>query len=352
MPGRADQAMQDLQRAAHPGDRLRIQLNARIEQALLPRINRATAHICIIDPPGHTNVGDNAILLGELAFLRRHFPAARLSYYDVHNYTQRADRLIDQADVLLIHGGGNFGDIWPSHHELRLLVLKRFRNKPILQLPQSIHFDDNRQLAETAAAIQRHPRFCLAVRDEPSLAFGRRHFDCELVLSPDMAFAMPPIARRPAELDYFCLLRTDKEAVTSRQAIVDAVSATGRSFAADDWLGETTNLVTELDRAMARLTRRSPATAALFGASAMWLRQLYAQRRLAYGTRLLSRGSAVVTDRLHAHILCCLMDIPHFFFDSYDGKIAAFHRSWTQAFSAGKLVASPDALSFELAQQP
>lgn len=352
MPGRADQAMQNPQPAAHPSDRLRLQLNARIEQALLPRIDQSTAHICIIDPPGHTNVGDNAILLGELAFLRRHFPTARLSYYDVHNYTPGADRFIDQADMLLIHGGGNFGDIWPNHHALRLLVLERFRNKPILQLPQSIHFDDKKQVAETAAAIERHPRFCLAVRDEPSLAFGRRHFNCEMVLSPDMAFAMPPIVRSPAKLDYFCLLRTDKEAVTSRQAIIDVVSATGRSFVAKDWLGETTNLVTELDRAMARLTRRSPAGAAPIRSSAMWLRQRYAQRRVAYGIRLLSRGKAVVTDRLHAHILCCLLDIPHFFFDSYDGKIAAFHRTWTHAFADGTLVDSPGSLARELARQP
>ena len=28
---------------------------------------------------------------------------------------------------------------------------------------------------------------------------------------------------------------------------------------------------------------------------------------------LLSKGSTVVTDRLHAHILCCLLNIPHLY---------------------------------------
>jgi Polysaccharide pyruvyl transferase len=52
----------------------------------------------------------------------------------------------------------------------------------------------------------------------------------------------------------------------------------------------------------------------------MRLRQQYAMQRLVYGIDLLSKGAIVVTDRLHAHILCCLLNIPHFVFDSLGGK--------------------------------
>jgi exopolysaccharide biosynthesis predicted pyruvyltransferase EpsI len=234
---------------------------------------------------------------------------------------------------------------------LRLRVLERFRDKPILQLPQSIHFDDERQLEATTSAIGRHRNFRLAVRDDASFAFARQHFDCEVVLSPDMAFAMPPIARFPAELDYFCLLRSDKEAVASRQAIVDAVAATQQSFIAGDWLDEERSIATDLDRAMGKLTRRMPALAAPLRSPGMWLRQLYAQQRVSYGIGLLSKGATVVTDRLHAHILSCLLGIPHLFLDSYGGKIASFHRTWTHAYATGTAIASPAALADELVRR-
>jgi pyruvyl transferase EpsO len=48
----------------------------------------------------------------------------------------------------------------------------------------------------------------------------------------------------------------------------------------------------------------------------------------------------VVTDRLHAHILCCLLDIPHFVFDSLGGKVSAFHATWTQDNTNTQLITS------------
>jgi pyruvyl transferase EpsO len=37
----------------------------------------------------------------------------------------------------------------------------------------------------------------------------------------------------------------------------------------------------------------------------------------------------VVTNRLHGHILCVLLGIPHFVSDNSYGKLSAFHGDWT-----------------------
>jgi exopolysaccharide biosynthesis protein PssK len=37
----------------------------------------------------------------------------------------------------------------------------------------------------------------------------------------------------------------------------------------------------------------------------------------------------VITDRLHAHILCLLMDIPHVVVDNSYGKVRSFVETWT-----------------------
>jgi hypothetical protein len=44
----------------------------------------------------------------------------RLSFFDVGNYTAHCDKFIEQCSIILIDGGGNFGDLWAPHHDLRL----------------------------------------------------------------------------------------------------------------------------------------------------------------------------------------------------------------------------------------
>jgi pyruvyl transferase EpsO len=53
-----------------------------------------------------------------------------------------------------------------------------------------------------------------------------------------------------------------------------------------------------------------------------------AKERLLRGETLLSSGKVVVTDRLHAHILCTLLDIPHVVLDNSYRKIGNFRDAW------------------------
>jgi exopolysaccharide biosynthesis predicted pyruvyltransferase EpsI len=316
--------------------RLRDTLSGEIERALAPLVAADTARICLIDPPFHENVGDSAILLGELDYVAKRAPNAHLSFYDRLSYSPFADPYISEADVILIHGGGNFGDLWPEHHRLRLQILDRFHDRRIVQLPQSIYFADQTPLAETARTIARQRDFTLMVRDAKSLAFARRHFECRVLLAPDMAFAMKPIVRRAAATDCFCLLRTDKEATADRTGIVQALRSAGYRFETGDWLNKPNTLTAAIDRQLGRVVSRRTRFMSRFRSGLTALRRRYADERVAYGIELLSRGSFVVADRLHAHILCCLLDIPNFVFDSLDGKISSFYATWI----AGKRTSS------------
>ena len=62
---------------------LNAKLSKRIDETLAPLIAGRSERICIIDPPGYANVGDSAIFLGELAFLRRNFPDARIDFFEI-----------------------------------------------------------------------------------------------------------------------------------------------------------------------------------------------------------------------------------------------------------------------------
>src|SRR3546814_16383188 len=56
--------------------------------------------------------------------------------------------------------------------------------------------------------------------------------------------------------------------------------------------------------------------------------QILAQWRLRRGISMLSQGRVIVTDRLHAHILSLLLDIPQVVLDNMYGKVSAFAAQW------------------------
>ena len=49
----------------------------------------------------------------------------------------------------------------------------------------------------------------------------------------------------------------------------------------------------------------------------------------------------VVTDRLHGHILCSLLDIPHVLLDNADQKLSAYHNTWTRGIRNCRLADNP-----------
>ncbi|WP_119304114.1 polysaccharide pyruvyl transferase family protein [Dongia deserti] len=321
---------------------LNAQLSKRIDETLTPLIAGRSERICIIDPPGYANVGDSAIFLGELAFLRRNFPGARIDFFDTVNYTPACDRFIRDSSIILLQGGGNFGEIWPRHHAIRMEILNRFPGKPIVQFPQSISFTTQAGIEATARAIERQGNFTLLVRDRRSQAFAEQNFTCATVPCPDMAFALGDIQREPASLDFLCLLRQDKEMVTDHPRLLKILSGLGGSLDVADWIEAPNSRLGQRDKALGATWRRHPWTIGLTRSFAFSVRERYARERLAFGLGLLSKGSMVITDRLHAHVLCCLLGVRHLLFDSLDGKVSALYEAWTKDTQHARLVSSVD----------
>lgn len=284
----------------------------------------------LLDYPDHANVGDSAIWAGQIAFLNRHGVTRRLVGANDMDISE-VQALSPDIPVLL-HGGGNFGDLWPHHQMFRETVLSQFRDRLVIQLPQSIHYDNSALIERTAQVIAAHPRFVLMVRDRPSLELARARFACDVRLCPDMAFALGPQPRPiQPDCDVVMLMRTDGE----RRSDMDSGDAgVPQDWLVADWLEDEPDLYSRTltatrlgallslnPRRMGRMARRRA------------YHNILADRRIARGMRLLSRGRYVITDRLHVHILCTLMAIPHCVLDNRYGKIARL----SEAFGTGWL---------------
>lgn len=288
----------------------------------------AGARVALLDYPNHENVGDSAIWLGEVTYLAER--GCEIAYHcDLRSYDARHLRALGEVDLVLLHGGGNLGDVWLSHQHFRERVLAEFHDRPVIQLPQTIHFGQPEHLDGAKRAFATHPRFTLMVRDARSLAFAEEHFDCSVVLCPDSAFALGASPRPcPPQVPILWLGRTDHEAASSGEP-----RARDRSVKHADWIGRASaGPLDLLARAggelvaggIGRFARPPAGVARALWADWSWL----ARRRVASGQALLAQGEVVVTDRLHAHILCLMLGLPHVALDNSYGKLSSFSSTW------------------------
>ncbi len=307
-------------------DVLRTRLADTLAAALAP-LAAGRERYGLLDYPAHWNIGDSAIWAGEVQLLGKLHgqPAAYTS--QMRYSTAEPGRLLPRDAVLYLHGGGNFGDIWPRHQCYREAVIARHPHHRIVQLPQSIHYDDPAAAERARRVIGAHRDFHLMVRDVESAEFARRMFDCPVILAPDSALAidMAAVARGTAPEGVLALLRTDKERRDDAAAGRALLAAAGARIV--DWGGPGRGR-RWAEKAFVGLGMALP-----FGA-AQGLRRAgfdaMAAARVAWGFARLDPAGVVVTDRLHGHILASLLGKPHVVVDNSYGKIGRFIAAWGQ----------------------
>ena len=282
-----------------------------IQETLRPHLDGPI--YALLDFPDHSNAGDCAIWLGEAQVLRtltRRPPTWVASF---HSFDSRRLRMLPQAAPIFLHGGGNVGDLWPVHQLFREQVLTEASDRRIVILTQSIQFRTASALERARRAFGNHPHVTLLVCDADSLEFARSHFDCASKLCPDFALALD--LRKPANApscDLFWLLRADKESAGA------ALQSMRPGWLRADW-----PQLPLLGRAW--LHRISILPARVLPAIADSL----AHVRMMRGLRLFCGARAVVTDRLHGHVLSTLLGIPNVLLPDAFGKNRGLYETWT-----------------------
>mgnify|MGYP000019890377 CR=1 FL=1 len=285
----------------------------------------------LLDFPNHYNIGDSAIWLGELAYFdRRKTRPAYVTEIPTYN-DERMLAAIGDGRIFL-HGGGNFGDIWAGYRQFREDMLTKYKGRPIVQMPQTIHFKEQSGIDSTARAIEKHGNFTLLVRDHKSFEFAKRWFQCDVRLCPDMAFCIGPVSRPAPQHELLLNLREDQE-VGAPQDLTAATSRPGT--VKSDWPDEP-----------ADFQRHTKHTAILkglmsgrIGGRAKMTELAYrerAQQRFDRGVALLGSARQVITDRMHGHIMCVLLGADHCVLDNSYGKTSSFIEAWGTCNNAEK----------------
>ncbi len=139
----------------------------------------------LIGLPDHGNVGDSLIWQATLDIL------SHKCLHEFHHSDYKKPSIGDDV-IIVIHGGGDFGDVWIQEQKLRHRVLEDFPNHKIVQLPQSVYFQDDAFLQEDIERFANHKGdITICLRDQSSYDFITAHYkNCRAYLLPDMAFSL------------------------------------------------------------------------------------------------------------------------------------------------------------------
>lgn len=280
-----------------------------------------TEDYVLLDIPNHKNIGDHLIYQGELDFFRElPFKCQRQS-----SVTFNFSREIN-SNIVLLHGGGNFGDLYPMHQKFREKVIRENADKRIVILPQSVQFDKESEAIESAKVFNKHPDLTICARDQFSFDYLKKYFgDCNIIMVPDMAFCSTYQKSKNATKDLLIMKRRDFEIGDS-----DETELSGDNDVSDWTTFEPTineslaKYYEKVNNKLSKLFYKSLKKDSVFGLFPLRTERKYIQ----LGIDLVSGYKFVISTRLHGHILCLLLGIPSIIVDNSYGKNKRFYDTW------------------------
>ena len=286
----------------------------------------------LLDLPYHINTGDLLIWEGELTFLKHEVNHRMLGYYNMSTF---GFSTLNEDTIILLHGGGNFGDVWRHSQEFRLKVLKRYPENRIVIFPQSVYYSKDELAIADAKQFAKHKDLTICARDKVSYEYLTRYFKNTLLCIPDMAFCIDSktfaknILKPTKENLYF--KRSDHE---GRDLKVDFIEG---EYATHDW-PNSENLpryMKSLYLSMVVLDKlhrnnilcqfcAKPLAYAINLIFMHIIRPLY----IGKGVRFISSYKNIYTTRLHGLILSYLLGKDIYIVPNNNGKLENYYNSW------------------------
>lgn len=289
-----------------------------LRTTLLPLIQ---SDYLLLDVPYYPNVGDTLIWEGTLALLKE---TKHRCLYSCSKETYRKKTIPTNA-VVLLQGGGNFGDLWIQHQNFRERVITDYPNNKIIILPQSVHYQNVERMDHDAKLFSQHSELTVCVRDNVSFALIKKHFTNTVLLLPDMAFCIPIDS-----LNRYSVKEGTKSLYLERRDI--EFSAFDQSIIPEDadrkdWPTMTNSGFEQ--RVFGRLLQINRKFRGRIARMIDWYGQwIYRPYLIRSGVAFVSAYPHIYSTRLHVAILGLLLNKQITFIDNSYGKNSSFYDAW------------------------
>jgi exopolysaccharide biosynthesis predicted pyruvyltransferase EpsI len=302
----------------------------------------------LLEVPNYRNIGDNLIWEGELEFLKR-IPFKCLYSSNPNTFKSKN---VSKDVIILLQGGGNFGDIYTETQQFRLDIIEQFPNNKIIIFPQTIYYQNNENLKEHAQILNKHNNLYICARDHVSrdllFEYGIKE---RVLLLPDMAFFIDMRSHFSTVIKNKSLYmkRVDSELNLSfdEQIIFDFLnSKKAKVIEIKDWPSYSSipilNIIIEkfdaVERRLSSLLVKIPVLNKLvsdeFGLNSNKSRVNY----ISQGVQFINSYDSICTTRLHGFILAVLLNRSVGILDNSYGKNSNFYNSWLSDFEKVTLI--------------
>lgn len=187
------------------------------------RIYKNDKKFIMIGTPDHGNLGDHAITQAQYKFLDDNFKNYKTIELDLNEYYSNIDfikKYINSDDIIIINGGGNFGDEYLFDENIRRNAIKAFINNKIILFPQTIYFKENekgkKELEISKSIYNNHKDLTLVAREKVSYEKMKKEFNkCNVILTPDIVLYLNEEINNQIRSGALCCLRSDLESKLS-----------------------------------------------------------------------------------------------------------------------------------------
>jgi pyruvyl transferase EpsO len=283
---------------------------------IIKLIDNSPVHF--IDIPVHGNIGDLLILLGTLKLFNDNKTKCKL----MTTYANYSGKWATPDTVIVFQGGGNLGDLYLEPQTSRESIIDELVRNRIVILPQTIHFDKQENFERCKRIFSKHPDLHIFTRDQKSFEHAKLLTN-NVYLTPDIAHQLWPLKRtKEPTFKKLGLVRVDSESSGDTSATFDHKT---------DW----PELVGSLRKAAFNNIMRTLKFQRYLGldrtlvTAQMNIWNSYANKLVTEAVDLFSSHEEIYTDRLHGHILSCLLSIPHTISDNSYGKNFSYVNLWT-----------------------
>jgi pyruvyl transferase EpsO len=306
------------------------ELKSIIQKSITPFI---TGDCCLLGLPYyHTNIGDYLIWHGVELLLKE--LKIKCTYRSpVFRYEKKH---ITKKSIILLNGGGDFGDTWEEVQIFRCKIIKEFPNNKIIILPQTVFYSDKNKLLSDADLFNNHKNLILCARDNRSFGILKQYFSSNtILLVPDMAFFIPynylkKINKNIVNTDrQLCILRNDKELNKNIYSSEYFINNTYKdNLDISDWITIDNLKFSYLEKLVYQKNKNIKNEKINNLIIDLYSRHYFKAKIIKAGTQQLSKYNKVLATRLHAAILCCLLRKPFILFDNSYGKNYEFYKTW------------------------
>lgn len=308
-----------------------------IESQLTPLIN---SDFVLLDVPNHRNIGDSLIWKGELEYFKK-LPFKMLAQYNRNTFNGKK---ITKDTTILLHGGGNFGDIYSTSQGFRLDILDQYPDNPIIMLPQSVHYINESNMLSDFKQMNKHKKLWICLRDNYSYNLLSKYFNGDkLLLLPDMAFFLDfsKFHTKDDSNRNLYMQRTDAE-ISGLQDIrkFEMYGFSSGNTEILDWPSYSNNKIINfvttrgdaLESKISKVLKDIPLINNLLDPAYGFKSKNNMDFHVNNGVSFMKNYDKILTTRLHGLILGILLNKEVYILDNSYGKNSKFFSTWLTEF--------------------